>query len=154
LLRRFGFRPVLIASTAGAAATMIGAGLFTTATPIVLIAVVCVLNGVGRSVGLTGYSTIVFADTPAEQMRDANTLQATAQQLSVGLGVPLAAIAIRAGRPVAELFSAHPGRGHAYTVAFVLMAAVVLVATAAASRLHPDAGSSVSRRVSPSADAA
>jgi hypothetical protein len=116
----------------------------------VIIALVSVLNGVGRSVGLTGYSTIVFSDTPPEQIRDANTLQATAQQLSVGLGVPLAAVAIRAGRALAGLFSSRPAAGDAYTVAFVLMAAVVLVATAAALRLHPDAGSAVSRRASSS----
>ena len=53
--------------------------------------------------GLTGYTTIAFTDTPPGQMRDANTLQATAQQLSVGLGVPLAAVAVRAGRPLAGL---------------------------------------------------
>jgi EmrB/QacA subfamily drug resistance transporter len=152
LLRRFGFRAVLVAATAGAAVTMVAPGLFTATTPLVVIALVSVLNGVGRSVGLTGYSTIVFSDTPPEQLRDANTLQATAQQLSVGLGVPLAAIAIRAGRSLAGVFSSHPGPGDAYTVAFVLMAAVVLVATAAALRLHPDAGSAVSRRASPSAE--
>jgi EmrB/QacA subfamily drug resistance transporter len=152
LLRRFGFRAVLVAATAGAAVTMVAAGLFTATTPLVVIALVSVLNGVGRSVGLTGYSTIVFSDTPPDQMRDANTLQATAQQLSVGLGVPLAAIAIRAGRSLAGVFSSHPGPGDAYTVAFVLMAAVVLIATAAALRLHPDAGSAVSRRASPSAE--
>jgi hypothetical protein len=154
LLRRFGFRPVLIVATGGAAATMVLAGLFTAATPLVIIAVVSVLNGVGRSVGLTGYSTIVFSDTPPEQIRDANTLQATAQQLSVGLGVPAAAVAIRAGHPISHLLGSHPSPGDAYTVAFVLMAAVVLVATAAALRLHPDAGSSVSRRASPSTEAA
>ena len=98
------------------------------------------LNGVGRSVGLTGYSTIVFSDTPPEQMRDANTLQATAQQLSVGLGVPLAAVAIRAGRPLAGLFSGHPGPGGAYTVAFVLMAAVALVATVGGAAAAPRRG--------------
>jgi EmrB/QacA subfamily drug resistance transporter len=152
LLRRFGFRAVLVVATAGAAVTMVAAGLFTATTPLVVIALVSVLNGMGRSVGLTGYSTIVFSDTPPEQMRDANTLQATAQQLSIGLGVPLAAIAIRAGRSLAGLFSSHPTPGDAYTVAFVLMAAVVLVATAAALRLHPDAGSAVSRRSSPSAE--
>jgi predicted MFS family arabinose efflux permease len=133
---------------------MVLAGLFTAATPLVIIALVSVLNGVGRSVGLTGYSTIVFSDTPPEQIRDANTLQATAQQLSVGLGVPLAAVAIRAGRALGGLFSSHPGPGDAYTVAFVLMAAVVLVATAAALRLHPDAGSAVSRRAAPSPESA
>jgi EmrB/QacA subfamily drug resistance transporter len=154
LLRRFGFRAVLVAATAGAAVTMVAAGLFTAATPLVVIALVSVLNGVGRSVGLTGYSTIVFSDTPPEQMRDANTLQATAQQLSVGLGVPLAAIAIRAGRSLAGVFSNHPAPGDAYTVAFVLMAGVVLVATAGALRLHPDAGSAVSRRAAPSAEGA
>jgi EmrB/QacA subfamily drug resistance transporter len=152
LLRRFGFRAVLVAATAGAAVTMVAAGLFTATTPLVVIALVSVLNGMGRSVGLTGYSTIVFSDTPPEQMRDANTLQATAQQLSIGLGVPLAAIAIRAGRSLAGVFSSHPTPGDAYTVAFVLMAAVVLIATAAALRLHPDAGSAVSRRSSPSAE--
>jgi len=114
LLRRFGFRPVLVAATAGAALT------------------------------------IAFSDTPPSQLRDANTLQATAQMLSVGLGVPVAAVAVRAGRPLAHLFSSHPAPHDAYTVAFVLMAAVVLVATAAALRLHPDAGSAVSRRISPS----
>jgi MFS family permease len=152
LLRRFGFRAVLVAATAGAAVTMVAAGLFTATTPLVVIALVSVLNGMGRSVGLTGYSTIVFSDTPPEQMRDANTLQATAQQLSIGLGVPLAAIAIRAGRSLAGVLSSRPTPGDAYTVAFVLMAAVVLIATAAALRLHPDAGSAVSRRSSPSAE--
>jgi EmrB/QacA subfamily drug resistance transporter len=154
LLRRFGFRRVLVAATAGAAATMVIAGLFSASTPLVLIALVAMLSGVGRSVGMTGYSTIAFSDTPPGEMRDANTLQATAQQLSVGLGVPIAAIAIRAGGPLAGLFSDHPAPGDAYTVAFVLMAAVVLLATAGALRLHPDAGSAVSRRASPSPERA
>lgn len=145
LLRRFGFRPVLVAATAGAAATMVAAGLFSAGTPLVVIALVAVLSGVGRSVGMTGYTTIAFSDTPPEQLRDANTLQATAQQLSVGLGVPLAAIAVRAGHPLANLLIGHPSSGDAYAMAFGLMAAVVLVATAAALRLHPDAGSAVSR---------
>jgi EmrB/QacA subfamily drug resistance transporter len=154
LLRRYGFRPVLVAATAGAAATMVLAGLFTATTPLVVIALVAMLSGVGRSVGMTGYTTIAFSETPPEQIRDANTLQATAQQLSIGLGVPVAAVAIRAGRPIADLLRSHPSPGDAYTVAFVLMAAVVLVATAGALRLHPDAGSAVSRRASASAESA
>jgi EmrB/QacA subfamily drug resistance transporter len=143
LLRRFGFRPIIIAATAGAAATMVGAALLHEATPIVVIALVALLNGVGRSVSLTCYSTIAFSDTPPEQMRDANTLQATAQQLSVGLGVPLGAIALRAGSPLSSIL---PGSPTAYSVAFVLLALISLVATGAALRLHPDAGSAVTRR--------
>ena len=78
MLRRFGSRPVLVVATAGAAATMVAAGLFDAATPLVLIAVVAVLNGIARSISLTCYSTIAFSDTPPDQIRDANTLQATA----------------------------------------------------------------------------
>jgi hypothetical protein len=47
LLRRFGFRPVLVVATAGAGATMVLAGLFTAAPPLVIIALVSVLNGSG-----------------------------------------------------------------------------------------------------------
>jgi predicted MFS family arabinose efflux permease len=130
---------------------MVGAALLGAGTPLVVIALVALLNGVGRSVSLTCYSTIAFSDTPPEQIRDANTLQATAQQLAVGLGVPLGAVALRAGGPLAPLV---PGTPSAYAVAFVLLALVSLVATARASRLHPDAGSAVTRRVSETEPAA
>jgi EmrB/QacA subfamily drug resistance transporter len=146
LLRRFGFRPILVAATVGAAATMVVAGLFTAATPIVVIAAVCLLSGAGRSTGLTCYSTIAFSDTPPDQIRDANTLQATAQQLSVGLGVPLGAVALRAGEPLGHLLPGADTAGSAYTVAFLILALMSLMAALAALRLHPDAGSAVTRR--------
>lgn len=149
LLRRFGFRPVLVAATAGAAATMVVAGLFTSATPVVVIAAVAIISGVGRSTGLTCYSTIAFSDTPPDQIRDANTLQATAQQLSVGLGVPAAAVALRAGRPLGHLLPGAVTAGSAYTIAFLLLAALALLAAVAAFRLHPDAGAAVTRRSGP-----
>jgi MFS family permease len=149
LLRRFGFRPVLMAATAGAAATMVAAGLFTSATPIVVIAAVALLSGAGRSAGLTCYSTIAFSDTPPDQMRDANTLQATAQQLSIGLGVPAAAVALRAGRPLGQLLPGGVTPSSAYTVAFLVLAVMSLLATAGAFRLHPDAGAAVTRRAGP-----
>lgn len=146
LLRRFGFRPVLIAATAGAAATLVGAALFTAATPLAIIGAVELLNGVGRSVSLTCYSTIAFSDTPPEQIRDANTLQATAQQLAVGLGVPLGAIALRAGQPLGRLLPGSDTAGSAYTIAFLILAVIALAATWGAVRMHPDAGASVTRR--------
>ena len=149
LLRRFGFRPVLMAATAVAAATMVVAGLFTSATPIVVIAAVALLSGAGRSAGLTCYSTIAFSDTPPDQMRDANTLQATAQQLSIGLGVPVAAVALRAGGPLGHLLPGAVTPGSAYTIAFLVLAVMALLATAGAFRLHPDAGAAVTRRASP-----
>jgi EmrB/QacA subfamily drug resistance transporter len=149
LLRRFGFRPVLVAATAGAAATMVAAATFGIGTPVVVIALVALLNGVGRSVSLTCYSTIAFSDTPPEEIRDANTLQATAQQLSVGLGVPIGAIALRAGGPLGHLLPGPVGAVSAYSVGFLLLAVLALIATAGALRLHADAGSAVTQRPRP-----
>ena len=146
LLRRFGFRPVLIAATASAAATMIGCSLLQAGTPLAVIAVVAMLNRVGRSTSLTCYSTIAFADTADDQIRDANTLQATAQQLSVGLGPSVGAIALRAGEPLGHLLPGSTDEHSAYSVALLLLAIVALTATAAALRMPADAGSSVTRR--------
>ena len=146
MLHRFGYRPVLVAATAGAAATMVAAAFFDAGTPLILIAFVAVLNGIGRSVSLTCYSTIAFADTPPEEIRDANTLQATAQQLAVGLGVPVGAVALRAGHPLGELLPGATTAVSAYTAAFLLLALVALGGTVGALRLHPDAGAAVTRR--------
>lgn len=144
LLRRLGFRPVLIAATVGVAVTLVIAALFRVGTPLAVIALVSLLSGMCRSIGLTSFAAIAFSDTPPEQIRDANTLQATVQQLSVGFGVAAGTILLRAGRPVADGLSL--GRGGAYSVAFVALAAIALMATVGALGLHPDAGSAVSRR--------
>jgi EmrB/QacA subfamily drug resistance transporter len=149
MLRRWGFRPVLIAATAGAAATMVACALLRASTPLAIIAVVAILNGVGRSTSLTCYSTIAFADTGEDEIRDANTLQATAQQLSVGLGPPLGAIALRAGGPLGHLLPGTTDARSAYSIGFLLLAVVALTATVAATRLPRGAGAAVTRRPDP-----
>ena len=129
LLNRFGFRTILIAATVGAAATMVGAGFFTGGTPLAIIIVVTLLSGVARSVGFTAYTTLAFSDIPEAQMRDANTLAATSQQLSIGLGVAVATVALRAGLPVGRLLTSHPTQATAYSVAFFVLALIALAAT-------------------------
>jgi EmrB/QacA subfamily drug resistance transporter len=147
LMNRFGFRAVLTAATATAAATMAAAAAFTGATPLAVIIAVALLSGVARSVGLSAYTTLGFSEVPEAQMRDANTLSATSMQLCSGLGVAVAAVALRAGDPIAGLFTGHPGLASAYSVAFVILGLIALAATAGAIRLHPDAGSAVRTRV-------
>ncbi len=140
LYRRFGFRAVLVASTALQALTMIVIAFTTAAVPATLIAIVLVLSGIARSVGATGYSTLPFSETTASELPDANTLQAIVQQLAGGFGVAIGAIALRVGHPVGNLFSSHPAATMPYTVAFLIMAALSLVACAGAAGLHPSAG--------------
>jgi len=140
LFSRRGFRAMLVMATAGLAATLVAAAFMRASTPIPVIAAILLASGVARSIGGTGYSTVAFTEVPAERMRDANTLQAAAQQLSVGFGVAVATIALRAGSPLGRLVLGSSQRTTPYSVAFVLLALASLAAMVGALRLHPAAG--------------
>jgi EmrB/QacA subfamily drug resistance transporter len=138
LIRRFGFRPLLVASTVGTALIVAALGFTSAATPVALIALLSLASGVTRSTGFTVYTTVGLADMPAELMRDANTLAATSMQLGAGLAVAGATVALRAGGAVA-------GGQAAYTIAFCLLALVAAGCAAGALRLDPAAGAAARR---------
>lgn len=138
IYRRFGFRTAIATAATGLAACTSATALLTAQTPLAVIIAVVLLSGVARSVGLTGYTTIAFADVGERQMADASTLASTAQQLAAGLGVAAAAVALRL--PMARLLAPHAGLGASYAFAFVAMAGAALLAAAWALRLHPAAG--------------
>jgi EmrB/QacA subfamily drug resistance transporter len=136
LYRTYGFRRVLVAAAVCLTATAIGCGLLTASTPLVAIALLTLISGAARSVSMTGYTTLALSDVPEPQMRPANALFSTAQQLFTGLAVALATVALRIGHVLSS-----PGVSRtAYSVAFLAVALVAAVATAVALRLHPSAG--------------
>jgi EmrB/QacA subfamily drug resistance transporter len=146
LLRRFGFRKVLIAAGIGAAATVLGCGFLTARTPLPVIAVVLLTSGVFRSIAFTAYNTIAFADVAAEDVGNANTLAATVQQLTMGLGVAVGALALRAGEPIARFVGASGAGAGPFASAFVLMAVLACAAVADSALLHHDAGAGIITR--------
>ncbi len=95
LLRRFGFRTVLVASTAGLAVTVIAAALISPGTPVAIAAIICLASGVARSVTLTATISVGLSEVTPVQLPDANSLTATAQQLSLGFAVATAAVLLR-----------------------------------------------------------
>jgi len=145
LINRFGFRAVLLTSCLALAASVVAAGLFTARTPVIVIIVVAVISGTARSLCGTSYNTLNYVDVPEAQMPHANSLAATAQQLSLGLGVAAATVALRLGDLTAHLFPGHPANRTAFTVAFALMAVPPLAAALGVTRLHRDSGSAARR---------
>ena len=145
LINRFGFRTIMLAAALTLAASVAAVSLVTSATPVLVIIVIAVVSGVARSVGATSYNTLSFVDVPETQMPHANSLAATAQQLSLGLGVAAATIALRIGVPLGRLL---PGAATARTpfiVAFVVIALLPLAGTLRILRLDRDAGSAARR---------
>jgi EmrB/QacA subfamily drug resistance transporter len=140
LYSRLGFRSVLVGSTAALGLSLILLGVVGTSTPIVVLALILLLSGAGRSIGATGYSTVIYSDIPQTEMRHANTLVITVQTLGATWGVAAGAVALRLGRPIGQLLGAAPGTHTDYTVAFVLVACLALLATLEALRMHPSSG--------------
>jgi EmrB/QacA subfamily drug resistance transporter len=134
LLRRFGFRPVLLGASLVVAASIALMAAIGPSTPVPAIVACLTVSGVARSVGFTGYNTIAFADVPAADLVHANTLASTVQQLAAGLGVSVAAVALRLGDLVG------PGPLTPYRVAFLVLAALTLLAGWEALVLSRDAG--------------
>jgi EmrB/QacA subfamily drug resistance transporter len=136
LYRTYGFRRVLLAATVCLMVTAIGCGVLTARTPLVAIALLTLISGAARSVSMTGYTTLALSDVPAAQMRPANALFSTGQQLFTGLAVALSTVALRVG----HLLGSGSSPRTQYSIAFLAVALVAASATAVALRLHPAAG--------------
>jgi len=131
---------VLLAASACLTLTTVACALLSAGTPVVAIALLALVSGVARSVSMTGYTTLALSDVPPEQMRAANALASTAQQLFTGLAVVLATLALRLGNAIGKLGSATHSARFAYVVAFLVIGVVGALATAVVLRLHPSAG--------------
>jgi Na+/melibiose symporter-like transporter len=149
LLRRFGFRPVLLATGLAATGNLAACGLLTARTPLAIVAAVLFFSGVFRSVGFTAYNTIAFADVDEAQLADANTLSATIQQLTIGLGVAIGALALRLAPPIAGWTGLAIDSSNEFRIAFLLIALLALLAVAESALLAPQAGEEVSAASDP-----
>lgn len=152
LLNRFGFRTTLIAACLTLAASIASVATITSNTPLIVIVLVAAISGVARSVGGTGWNTLSFCDIPEPQMPHANSLAATMQQLSFGLGVAAATIAVRVGDPLGRLLPGPPSPRSAYAIAFILVALLPLLAMLGVLRLARDAGHAARRPIRPASD--
>lgn len=141
ILRRYGFRTVLVMNGAAAAASVALCGALSASTPVAIVMLVLFFSGVFRSIGFTAYNTIAFVDVTPEDTADANTLASTVQQVSAGLGVAVGALALRFGGGLGHLVGT-PGR-QPFPSAFAIVAAIALATVADAIRLPAAAGSAL-----------
>lgn len=146
LIRRFGFRNVLLVNGTLAAFSLMACAFLTPATPDWLTLAVLFFGGLCRSMQFTGISTLAFADIPQPAMSDANTLFSTAVQLSIGMGITIGAIGVRLGNVVAPWMGMENLPGIGYRMAFVLITLMSLIGLVDLLRLPKNAGERVSRK--------
>ncbi|MCF4167358.1 MFS transporter [Zavarzinia compransoris] len=139
VLRRFGFRSTMIVTGLVNAATIFAYALFTPDTPVALIVVLLFIGGMSRSMQFTCVNTLAFADVPAAGMNGANTLFTIVQQISIGLGITLGAVALRLGEALAPA-----GDLARFHLAFLVIGAIALMALIDTLTLAARAGTEVS----------
>jgi EmrB/QacA subfamily drug resistance transporter len=141
ILRRFGFRSVLVGNGVLAAASLLAVCVLDPATPRALVLAVLFAGGLCRSMQFTALNTLSYADVPQRLMSGANTLGSVLQQGSSGLGVAVGALALRA----ASALHGAPGPGAGeFRLAFAVMAAMTLLGLLPILRLPADVGAEVS----------
>jgi EmrB/QacA subfamily drug resistance transporter len=142
LLRRLGFRTTLTVNALLCSAVTVTKALLTALTPQLVISLLLFTGGFFRSLQFTSLNAISYADVPAHEVSQATTLYSVAQQLSVALGVAVAALALEASR------QAGGGSLDVDDIRFALLIVAGIVASSAVVHLglRGDAGESVSGR--------
>ena len=141
IIRRWGFRNVLISMTLVSAAFLASYGLVTASTPHWLLLAVLLGGGYFRSLGFTALNAIGYSDIGQARMSRATSFASVAQQMSGAVGVAFAAASI-------ESLQWMLGDTHLVardmSISFFVVALVTLSSIAVFYRLKPDAGAEVS----------
>lgn len=147
LIRRFGFRLVIIGSALGGAVMFACCAFLSRDTPTFVIALVLFGSGVFRSIGFSGYNSLQFADIGERQMAGANTLSSTIGQVAAALGVAFGALALRVGDGVLAAVAPDLGVLANYHFVFAVMAVIMLFPVLdAVFGLHARVGHEVAAR--------
>ncbi|HYF06057.1 MAG TPA: MFS transporter, partial [Acetobacteraceae bacterium] len=141
VLKRFGFRRVLLFNGLIAAAGVAALSLVTASWPMAAMFLLLAAGGLARSLQFTSLNTLAFADVAPARLAAATSFYGTTQQLSPALGVVIGGAAL-------ETSSALAGR-HAlaqpdFAAAFGVAAACMALALPWHARLPRDAGAAVS----------
>ncbi len=92
IIRRFGFRNVIIFNGLISAATIAMCAFFTASMPAVLIFILLLIAGFFQSLQFTATQAMTYADVQQPQMSTATSIASMTQQLSRGFGISTVAV--------------------------------------------------------------
>jgi len=140
-LKRFGFRTALTVFVTLTALFTAAPGFFAPATPMWLMMGILTLGGFCRSNQFIAANTIAYADVPETSTAAASTLSAVTQQVGLALGVSFGGVMLHLARGADGALT--PDR---FTLPFVAIGLVTLLALPVYLALDKDAGAAISGR--------
>ena len=142
MLRAFGFRNVLVVNGLISSACIGGFAFLSPSTSNWLIYCLLLAAGLSRSMNFTALNTLGFADIHASQRSSASTLSSMLQQVSLLLGVAVAAAVLNLSRTIHGGATLSPVD---FRWAFLVVALIGAVSSLRFISLPHDAGAEVSR---------
>ena len=146
IIRRYGFKRVLVVNALISSLFLAVIALFTPATPHAVILGLLLVGGFFKSLQFTSINTIAYADIDNRAMSRATSFASVAQQLSLSAGVAIGALVLeleRMGRNSHEVLLAD------FPSAFVLVSAIAASSALIFATLPRDAGANLSTRARP-----
>jgi MFS family permease len=137
IIRRWGFRRVLVGNGIISSVILILYALFRPSTPYVIIILTLLIGGFFRSLQFTSLSTLTYADVSPSMMSSASTLASMAQQISLSLGVSIAAMLLHLSL---HLRGARTLTSRDFMAAFIVTGVLSLISALLFLRLPSDAG--------------
>ncbi|HEY5378382.1 MAG TPA: MFS transporter [Pseudolabrys sp.] len=144
ILRRFGFRTILVINAVISSAFLAICAGFTQTTPVLLMVLLLFVGGFFRSLQFTSINSLAYAEVEPRRVGRATALVSVVQQLAVSTGVAVGALAVELtvhykGSPTLAASDFPP--------AFLAVAAISVISVFIFARLSPDAGAEMADRL-------
>ncbi|HVW50076.1 MAG TPA: MFS transporter [Trinickia sp.] len=142
VLRRFGFRKVLIYNAVFSSIAIAAYGAFFPGTPVWAMWLVVLLGGFFPALQFTALNSMIYAEIASRDVGRATSLGSVVQQMSLGLGVTVGGIVLQIARAL---------HGHTHAMwsdfwpSFVVVGLFSLGSIPITRKLSPNAGDEIAR---------
>lgn len=142
LVKKFGYRNILISNTLFLAAIIFVFSLMTKQTPLIYSVLLMIAYGAFTSIQMTAMNTITLADITDDQASGANSMLTIMQQLSISFGISIAALILSMYK---NLFSFYEGNlVDAFRYTLVTLAVLTAFSSFTFTKLQPEDGHKLS----------
>jgi len=143
ILKKFGYRTVLIANTLALGFMIMLFASIDAATPVWLIVMMAFTYGFLTSLQYTSMNTLAYADVGEREASGASTIASTVQQMAVSYGIATASLAAAFFIPD-RLHASAPQMIHGIHLALLALGTLTIVSTSVFWRLRAQDGTAVS----------
>lgn len=142
LVKKFGYRSILISNTLFLAAIIFVFSLMSKETPLIYSILLMIAYGAFTSIQMTAMNTITLSDVTDNQASGANSMLTIMQQLSISFGISIAALILSLYK---DWFSFYEGNlVDAFRYTLITLAIFTALSSFTFSKLQPEDGHKLS----------